>query len=178
MNLTIPPMQPPSSAVPVWVRGLIAWLAYALSGLLTVKLSLSDEHVSPLYLAAGLGLGFVLAWGPRMLAAVGLGAATVAVVTLLGKGEPLNPATVAAMAALGGLGAALQTWVAARLTRPQLGQSLTLDKPRDIGVFLLLAGPASCIVNPVVSVGARVLLGITPVDAAPEVMAPHPCCSH
>jgi signal transduction histidine kinase/CheY-like chemotaxis protein/integral membrane sensor domain MASE1 len=168
MNL---PMQSISPAVSVWVRGLIACLTYALSGLLTVKLSLSDQHVSPLFLASGLGLAFVLAWGPGMLLAVGLGSAAVAVLTLLGHSTPPALPALAMLAVFGGLGAALQAWVAARLTRPLTGQTLALDTPRDIGIFLLLAGPASCIVNAVVSVGARVALGVTPMEAAPEVMA-------
>jgi signal transduction histidine kinase/CheY-like chemotaxis protein len=152
----------------LWIRGLITWLTYSLSGLLAVSLSAPSEHVSPLYLAAGWGLAFVLGWSHWMLVAVGLGACTVNVITLSHLAATAGWVPIGAMAVIGGLGAALQAWTASRLTRPRAGQPLTLDTPRQIGAFLMLAGPVACLINPTVSVGALMALGLLPAAAAPQ----------
>ena len=47
----------------LWIRGFITWLSYALTGLLAVSLSAPSEHVSPLYLPAGVALALLVGWG-------------------------------------------------------------------------------------------------------------------
>ena len=152
----------------LWIRGLITWLTYSLSGLLAVSLAAPSEHVSPLYLAAGWGLAFVLGWSSWMLVAVGLGACTVNLITMAHMAGSIGWGSVGTIAVVGGLGAALQAWAASVLTRPRHGQALTLDTPRQIGAFLLLAGPVACLINPLVSVGALVSLGFMPWAATPQ----------
>ena len=148
------------------IRGLVTWLSYTVSGLLAVSLSAPNEHVSPLYLPAGLALAFVMGWGPVMLLPIGLGAATV----ILASTWPVTGAgaALAGVAVIGGIGASLQAWVAWRLTRPPDRSPLTLERPAQIGRFLLFAGPLACLVSAAISVGARGALGLTPMEALPQ----------
>jgi len=157
-------LSPPLTSL--WARGFITWLTYALSGLLAASLAAPHEVVSPLYLPAGLSLAFVLGWGRGMIAAVGLGAATVNVITLYPGVPQFGYASVFTMALVGVLGAGLQVWLAARLVHPRPEASLTLETPRSIVRFLLLAGPVACLVNASVSVSAMVALGLLPWSAA------------
>jgi len=158
--------RPPLTSL--WLRGFITWLAYAGSGLLAVSLSAPTEHVSPLYLAAGAGLALVLGWGNWMLLAVGLGACTVILTNMAGLAPTQGWGRIAAMTLIGGAGAALQAWVASILTRPRDKQLLTLDTPRQIGTFLMLAGPVACLVNAVISDAAMTLLGFQSMSESPQ----------
>lgn len=149
------------------IRGLITWLSYTITGLLAVALSAPTEHISPLYLPAGLALAFVMGWGPVMLLPIGLGAAVVILTTtapMTGSG-----ASLAAVGLLGGMGASLQAWVGWRLTRCPEGRPLTLEQPTQIGRFLLVAGPLACLTSAGISVGARGMLGMTPTEAMPQM---------
>jgi len=163
----MPPLAPPRSP---WTRGLITWLAYTLTGIMALSLSPPSDDVSPLYLAAGIGLGAVLGWGRWMAVAVGLGSGVVEWV-----GQMLHPSDVGTgvllcQSLVGGLGGGLQVWLAARLVQPDPGAPLPLDKPAQIGRFLLLAGPVACTVNAALSVGSMGLLGIMPLSRVPMAM--------
>jgi signal transduction histidine kinase/ActR/RegA family two-component response regulator len=153
----------------LWIRGLITWLSYALTGWLAVSLSAPNEYVSPLYLPAGVALALIMGWGPRMLLLIGLGAATVVLIANWGTQPPVPGPLMACIAVIGGIGAALQAWVGWRLTLPRDRHPLTLEHPGQIGRFLLLAGPVACAVSASISVGARALFGLLPHDAAPQV---------
>lgn len=150
------------------IRGLITWLSYSITGLLAVSLSAPHEHVSPLYLPAGLALAFLMGWGPSMLLPIGLGSATVIALIALQDLPTAAWQSVMSMAVIGGAGASLQAWVAWRLTHRPDQPPLTLEKPLEIGRFLLLAGPIACIVHAIVSIGARTALGLMPTNVAPQ----------
>ncbi|MEN9452688.1 MAG: hypothetical protein RLZZ369_1747 [Pseudomonadota bacterium] len=157
------PNVPPS----IWIRGLITWLAYTLTGVIALVTAQPGSPVAQLYLAAGVGLGLVLGWGPHMLWAVLLGGACVTVVDHTLLHSPISWAALATQSWVSGFGAALQIWVACRLTA---GRSwpvdLSLDQPRQIARFLFLAGPVACLINPVLSVGSMLALGIVSPDTA------------
>lgn len=151
-----------------WQRLIVTWLIYTLTGVSSVALAATSDFVSPLYLAAGLGLACVLGWGPRMVWAVGLGGASVSVfyqVVVLPAGPML---VTAALAVLVGVGIGLQVWVAWALTRARRGQDLALEHPGDILRFLLLAGPLACLVSASVATTAMCLIGDLPVEQAPR----------
>lgn len=156
------PNVPPS----IWIRGLITWLAYTLTGVMALVTAQPGSPVAQLYLAAGVGLGLVLGWGPSMLWAIALGGACVTVVDHTMLQSPVGWAGMTTQALVSGSGAALQIWVACRLT---VGRSwptdLHLDHPHQIARFLLLAGPVACLTNPVLSVSCLLALGIIPLDA-------------
>ena len=153
---------PPSN----WIRGLITWLAYTLTGVLALITAQPGSPVAQLYLAAGVGLGLVMGWGPKMLWAVALGGACVTVADHAMLQSPIGWAGVVAQAVVSGLGAALQVWVACRLIA---GKSwpvdLNLDQPGPIARFLFLAGPVACLTNPLLSISSMLALGIIQPDS-------------
>jgi signal transduction histidine kinase/ActR/RegA family two-component response regulator/sensor domain CHASE-containing protein len=160
------PLRSPQATL--WLRGFITCLTYTLAGLLAVSLAAPNEVASPLYLPAGLALGFVMGWGPWMIPAAGLGATFVTLINLLGTQPWTAMPTALSMGLLGGAGAALQVWGAWRITRAPDQSPLTLDKPAQIGRFLVLAGPVACLINASVSVGALVALGVLPLQSVPQ----------
>ncbi len=161
-------MSPRAPLSSLSVRGLITWLSYTLSGLLAVSLSAPNEQVSPLYLPAGLGLALLIGWGRAMLLPIALGATAVVWWVSLAASPDMPRQSLAAVALIGGLGAALQAWAGWRLTRPADGQALSLERPSEIGRFLMLAGPVACLVSATLSIGGRVALGLLPLDLAPQ----------
>ena len=161
----------------LWIRGLLTWLTYTVTGLLAVSLSAPEEPFSPLYLAAGVGLAFTLGWGRWMLPAVGLGAATVMLAPVWLQGMPAQghaapSAALLGLALISGAGAALQAWTGWALARlgSQGGEAprLPLDTPREIALFMLMAGPVASIVHPSVTVIAQILLGMLPLPQLPS----------
>ena len=150
-----------------WIRGLITWLAYTVTGVLALVTAQPGSPVAQLYLAAGVGLGLVMGWGPRMLWAVALGGACVTAIDHTLLQSPVGWAGFAAQALVSGLGAGLQVWVACRLTAGKTWPiELHLDQPGQIARFLLLAGPVACLINPVLSVSSMLALGIIEPKAA------------
>jgi integral membrane sensor domain MASE1 len=145
-----------------WGHGGLTWLAYTLSGMLSVWLTRSIDQVAPFYLAAGVGLACVLVWGSRMLPALGLGSATVAVWSRWLMGADILSVPAMSAIAMTGLGALLQGALALALVRRLARQPLTLEQPREIGLFLLLAGPMACLVNATISVVSMVMAGELP----------------
>ncbi len=160
--------QPPISSAQLGLRALIAWLIYTTSGVMAVALAAPNEHVSPLYLAAGLGFALALGWGRAMTLPIALGGFSV-----VWLAHHLWPSTapnqiVLMQAAVSGSGAALQVWVGLQLVRG-LGRpiDMALEQPHEIGRFMLLAGPLACVVNASISVVTMTLLGLMPATAAP-----------
>lgn len=149
-----------------WLRGLLTWLIYTTSALVTLWLAAPGHVTSPLYLAAGMGLAAVLGWGRSMALPVGLGAMTV-VATLQITTTGMLTVHAAIQAVVSGTGAALQAWLAARLTQGPSWRALELSRPVEIGRFLLLAGPVACVVSATVSVSSLAVLGFLPASAVP-----------
>lgn len=145
-----------------WVRMCLTWLAYTITGVLSVALASTAEQVAPFYLASGVGLACVLTWGPRMLLAVGLGSAAVEAYARWAA----VPSTLDLMSAVPisvtGVGAALQAGLALWLARRLTTDSLPLEQPREIGLFLLLTGPMACLVNASLTITSLVLIGELP----------------
>ncbi|CAH0348463.1 CHASE domain-containing protein [Aquabacterium sp. CECT 9606] len=151
-----------------WTRGFITWLVYTAAGVLALGLASPQDHVEPLYLSAGFGLACVLGWGKAMVLPVGLGSATVLTIAHWQAQDPVGFWPFLTLAVVTCLGGALQAWVAARWSGPGADEGLPLEKPLDIGRFLLVAGPVACLVNAGMSVPAMVALGILPASQAPQ----------
>jgi signal transduction histidine kinase/CheY-like chemotaxis protein len=145
-----------------WVRGFITWLVYTGAGVLALGLASPQSHVEPLYLSAGFGLAFVLGWGKAMVLPVGLGSATVLTIAHWQSHEPSALVPFIALAMITCIGAAAQAWAGARWGSRNNQTELPLEHPLDIGRFLLMAGPASCLINAGLSVPAMVALGLLP----------------
>ena len=152
-------------STPPWLKqAFLLFLAYAVTGALSLQLAIAPGYVSPLFPPAGIALAGVLLFGARMLPAVWLGAVVVDVTALWQAGVPPSSATALPLMALG---AVLQAMAGAALTRRWAGFPHPLDSAGQIVRFLFLAGPVSCLVSASVGVGSLVLTGALPAaDAA------------
>lgn len=147
-------------------RLAVCLLLYVATGMGSVALTAGREAIAPLYLAAGVAVACVLAWGPRMVWAIAAGCALVELQARLAAGQGLTPQLLGPMA-ITALGAALQAGLAGLACRRWLAEGPALERPRDILGMLLLAGPLACTVNATLSVGAMVLRG----ELAPPLAA-------
>lgn len=64
-----------------------------------------------------------------------------------------------------GLGATVQSALGCALVRRFVAQPLTLEQPRDIASFLVLAAPVACVVNASIATAALGLAGTVPPSA-------------
>jgi PAS domain S-box-containing protein len=145
-----PPLHPLAAAA-------LAVVAYVVVAGAAMQVSLPPLYASPLFPSAGIALVAVLLYGPRMALASGIAAL---ISTLLFvppvPAAPWFPLVI-------GLGAGLQAFVGGRLVRRWVGAPLALEEPRDIALFLALAGPVTCLVN--ASLGHAALLAVGSVPA-------------
>ena len=112
---------------------------------LVVALLPGVGHAFPFWPAAGLAVAVVIADGPLLLPAVGVGSFLFNVQL---------QSSLPALALVLALGATLQTAVAATLGRRIAGARPRLRSSREVLAFLLATGPLSCLVGAAVSVGA------------------------
>ena len=126
---------------PAWpvVLALTA-LAYASVGWLAVQLAVAPSYAAPVYPSAGIALACVWIYGRAALGGVALGAFLVNL-GLSGARAQFDWSAVVTPVMVG-LGAAVQARAGCWLVRRHVTQPLTLEQPRDIWRFLLLAGPA------------------------------------
>jgi PAS domain S-box-containing protein len=142
-------------------RFALTYFLYVVFGVLSTTLTSPIDHVAPFYLAAGVALAAVLSWGAGMWPAVALGGASV-----VAAGHALNhggtfPLATLGLAAVCGLGSAAQAWVGAKLAKRYVPGALTLEEPRDIALFFLLAGPLACLISSAAAVGYSAAVGLS-----------------
>ncbi|NMF89594.1 PAS domain S-box protein [Aromatoleum petrolei] len=125
---------------------------YILAGLLAGVLTSSAGYASPVWPAAGVALGCLIGWGRRCWPGVWLGAFIV--VFLLDR-TPVG----AVVAALIATGATAQALFACRLARRFLRMSIDVARARDLVRFLLLVGPAACLVASSIAVATLLTFG-------------------
>lgn len=138
-------------------------IAYALAGLLALQLAIPPGYVSPLYPAAGIALAAVLIHGNRVWPGIFIGSLIINSEAVLRSGLAgwswIVPLCV-------GAGATLQAIVGAHLARRWVSFPNALDTPGAAVRFLFAAAPLSCLISPSLGVGALVLSGSIPADAA------------
>jgi diguanylate cyclase len=139
-------------------------IAYAICGLLALRMAIPPGYVAPLFPSAGIALAGVLIYGERIWPAIFLGAfvTNIEAVILSGLGGegwimPLCVSTGAVMQALAG----------AALARRWIGFPNALDTAGAILRFLFAAAPVSCVISASIGVGTLVLLGAIPLNEAP-----------
>ncbi len=150
-------------------RFVMAATTCAVMGMVCVSLAAPNGYVSPVYLAAGLGVAYALGWGASMFWPVWLAGTIVTLhfswmsgaTDLLGK--PLWQALL-----IGG-GAALQVLVARALARWVEPGPLDLTRPSRAVRFLLLVGPIACLTSASVACMTMVMLNGLPWQAAPHI---------
>lgn len=128
---------------------------YFLLGLIGLQLAIPPGYASAIFPAAGLGCVAILFGGPRLLPGIWLGSFAINIWISASHGDVT--ATSVQVAAIIGLGASLQAWIAAiSISKLLKGNWRNLDHESDIVKFLMLAGPLSCVVS--ASWGSGVLL--------------------
>ncbi|TVO68069.1 EAL domain-containing protein [Denitromonas ohlonensis] len=149
---------------PTWLKhAILLFLAYSVTGVLSLQMAISPGYVAPLFPPAGIALAGVLLYGLRMLPAIGLGALAVNLVALWQAGLPASGSVAPFFVAVG---AVLQAAAGAALARRWTGFPVVLDRARQIMAFLFLAGPISCLINASIGVGVLVLTGSLPMEEA------------
>lgn len=129
-------------------------LTYFCCALAALALAIPPGYATAVYPPAGVAFAALLLGGLRLAPGVWLGSLC-ANLWIAQRHDALD-ATTAAIAAIVGLGAALQATLAAYLVRRRLGDRWqTLDRDEDIVRFLALGGPLACLAS--ASVGTATL---------------------
>jgi len=124
---------------------LILCISYAAVGRLGLLLAIPPGYATAIFPSAGIAVAALLIWGKRLWPGVFFGSVLLNIwvsiehVSLTSAG--LGVAVGAAM------GATLQALLGAWLVRRFIGFPTALGKERDIILFMLIAGPAACLIN-------------------------------
>lgn len=126
--------------------GLVA-AVYALLSLGGLVFATPPGYVSCVFPAAGFAVFALMVGGYRHAVGIGLGAliANVIVQRMVDPSDPLI--STAITAAVMAVGAALQAAAARYLVGRFLSHELSADQPSRVIAFVLLAGPAACVVS-------------------------------
>lgn len=121
--------------------------AYFGVGKLSLLLAIPPGYPSPVWPAAGIALGSILLLGYRAWPGIFLGSFLINVFTSF---DTTNTAAVVRSLALPtsiGAGAVLQGVVGAFLIERFVSFPISLDRPKEIFMAMVLGGPASCLIN-------------------------------
>src|SRR5262245_38685967 len=130
-------------------------VVYAVAAWLGLWLAIPPGYATAIGPAAGLALAGVLMGGARVSPGIWLGSFVVNLWTAWDATHAAALLTSVAIPASIGAGATAQALVGAALVRRWVGFPSPLTHTRDIGIFLLLGGPLSCLVS--ASVGVTTL---------------------
>jgi diguanylate cyclase (GGDEF)-like protein len=144
-------------AAPAVTVALVA-LLYAVTGLVTLGVASYTGLAAPLWPAAGIAFALVYQRGRIVAVGVLVGSVVVNASTLVGK--DFGTGAVVVTAGLIGAGAALQALTGSELVTRRLGKHVSLTHAGQIAWFIVLAGPAACLVNATVGVSAQLLTGV------------------
>jgi PAS domain S-box-containing protein len=137
--------------------------AYVFSGWLGSLLAVPPGYATAVFPAAGVALAALLLYGAPLAPGVWLGSfAMNLAIGYQGSGHVTS--TNAALAATIALGSTAQAWAGVWLIRRAIGFPNPLDREKDIGLFLLLGGPLSCLVSATTGVTSLHLYGVIATD--------------
>ncbi len=148
-QLAATPLVTALPSIPPWrlLRNLLLIVGgYWLAGRLGLMLAIPPGYATAIWPAAGLAVAALLLLGGRYWPAVALGSTLLNVEVALEVGGAALPPALLVGGAIG-IGAGLQAWLAQALVRRYVGWPSTLDQPRDVWLFMLLAGPLGCLLN-------------------------------
>src|ERR671931_226345 len=134
---------------------LILAAAYAVAGWLGLWLAIPPGYATALWPASGLALAGVLMGGARVWPGIWLGSFVVNLGTAFDATHAAALLTSVAIPSCIGVGASIQALVGAALVRRRVGFPSALTRGSEIGTFLMLGGPVSCLVS--ATVGAATL---------------------
>ncbi|MCG8670169.1 MAG: CHASE domain-containing protein, partial [Pseudomonadales bacterium] len=135
---------------------LVVAVLYLLFGLSAEFLSIPPDYATPVWPAAGIALGFALRYGAVVYPGIFLGALLANSIIAYLQGIPFSFDQFG-FAALIATGATIQAAFARYLLTKAKISPTQLRNGNEIAKFLLLAGPASCMVN---SINGATLLGL------------------
>jgi signal transduction histidine kinase/integral membrane sensor domain MASE1 len=136
--------------------------AYAAAAWLGLWLAIPPGYATALWPASGLALAGILIGGARVAPGVWLGSFVVNLWTAWDATHAAALFTSVAIPTSIGVGATAQALVGASLVRRWVGFPSPLTRIRDIGTFLLLGGPLSCLMSATVSVTTLAVSGQIP----------------
>lgn len=142
------------SAHKLLILNLLTTLLYFLSAKLGLLLAIPPGFASAMWPAAGVALALVLVWGRGILPGVLIGS-TLANLTVV---SGLSASNIL-FAMMLGTGALLQSAVGYQLLHKQINSGEWLTSIKRIRIFLLKAGPLSCLVS--ASVGSLSLVSFS-----------------
>jgi len=137
-------------------------VAYAITAWLGLWLAIPPGYATALWPASGLALAGVLMGGARVSVGIWLGSCVVNFWTAWDATHAATLPTAVAIASIIGAGATVQALGGAALVRRWVGFPSPLTRARDIGIFLLLGGPLSCLVSATVGTTTLVVSGQIP----------------
>ena len=141
---------------------LVVAAAYCVTGRLGLLLAIPPGYATAIWPPSGIALAAVLLCGYRVVPGIVLGSFLVNTWTSF---DATNVAALLQSVLLATsicLGAALQAIVGAGLIRRFVGFPCPLDQETDVGLFLLLGGPISCLVNATIGVSSLWIGGEIP----------------
>src|SRR5262249_28614342 len=136
--------------------------AYAVAGWLGLWLAIPPGYVTALWPASGVGVAGVLMGGARVWPGIWLGSCVVNIWTAWDTSHAAALLTSIAIPSSIGAGATAQALLGASLVRRWGGFPSPLTQARDIGIFLLLGGPLSCLVTATVGVTTLAVIAQSP----------------
>jgi PAS domain S-box-containing protein len=150
-----------------WAAALVLTaIAYALVGVLALKLAIPPGYASPLFPSAGIALAAALTFGWRVLPGVAIGSLCVNLTLNAQRGQ--LDLTALALPLLIAVGAALQAGAGAWLVRRFVRQPLTLNEPRDVLLFFVLGAGLASLVSACTANAALWQAGTVAVAQLPE----------
>src|SRR5262245_558623 len=144
------------------VPALTVAVAYAVAAWLGLWLAIPPGYATALGPAAGVALAGVLIGGARVWPGIWLGSFVVNLWTAWDTSHAAALLTSVVVPTSIGAGATAQALVGAALVRRWVGWPSPLTQARDIGTFLLLGGPLSCLVSATVGVTTLAVSGQIP----------------
>jgi PAS domain S-box-containing protein len=134
------------------VTVLIIATAYYVTGRLGLLLAIPPGYATAVWPPSGLALAATLIYGYRVWPGIMLGSVLVNIATSFEATTAMVLLRSVLLASSIGLGAALQAVVGASLVRRCVGFPSALNQEREIGIFLVLGGPVSCLVSATIGV--------------------------
>ncbi len=143
-----------------WLGQVLAVAAaYFVAGKAALLMAIPPGYATAVWPAAGIALTAILIWGPRVCVGVLAGSFLVNIWTSFDASSGRALARSLALAGAIAVGAAVQALAGAALIRRFVGFPTSLHREWELGRFLLLGGPVSCLVNATLGVGALLLSG-------------------
>jgi integral membrane sensor domain MASE1 len=144
------------------VAALALAIAYGVAGKLSLLLAIPPGYATAIWPPAGIALAGLLIGGTRVWPGIWLGSFLVNICTALDAATLGALLTSIAIPTSIAMGAAVQALVGACLVRRLVGFPSELTQGKDIGAFLVLGGPVSCLISATVGILVLGLSGQIP----------------